>query len=486
MSTWFQNNTCTPFTDPSTPCDLGNYAAYSIDVRSASDAQAGLQFARSHNIRLVIKNSGHDVYGKSTGKGALSLWVHNLQSKTFIPSFSSSFYKGPAVKIGAGVSGSDASSFVSSHGYRIVAGSCGTVKPAGGYTQGGGHSLLSGIYGFGADNVLQWEVVTADGRFLTATPVQNTDLYWALGGGGGGTFAVVLSMTVRVFPDGGVASAGLQFDVSRAGSVDKYWDAVQAFEKQLQPLVDDGMVAEYAITNNTLTLGILIAPGFTSDSLTSSLSPLLGALANVSPTLTRQSTTLNVSHWNTYIEMYESIVAPPLAAAVFPSAFSGRFLPRKVVESKPAEWYDALRTVVSDGRYYASCVTLNALNKKRNQTALPIASNAVQPNFKTAFSSIVINPAIVENLDWPRAQALQNELQNEIMPILEKVTPGAGAYKNEANWAQKDFQEAFYGGTYPKLIQIKQKWDPEGILYALTGVGSEKWVTDGDGRLCPV
>ncbi|KAL7944950.1 hypothetical protein V8C42DRAFT_353272 [Trichoderma barbatum] len=484
MSTWFQNNTCTPLTDPSTPCVPGNRAAYSIDVRSAGDAQAGLQFARKNNIRLVIKNSGHDVHGRSTGKGALLLWVHNLKSKEFISSYKSSFYKGPAVKIGSGVSGSEAASFASSYGYRIVAGSCGTVKPAGGYTQGGGHSLLSGIYGFSADNVLEWEVVTADGRHLTATPVENSDLYWALSGGGGGTFAVVLSMTVRAFPDADVSIASLVFDVSKAGSVDNYWEAVQVFQEQLQPLLDDGIVAEYLITNETLTMGLLIAPGVKSDSLTSSMQPLVAALTKVSPTLNKDSMTLSVSYWNLYIELYETAVAPALAAAVFPSAFAGRFLPRKILQTKSTEWHRALRAALSDGRYYGSFVSLNAQNKKRSRLAPPVANNAVQPNFNTAFSSIVINPVATENLDWPSAKALQEEIQNEIMPILEKVAPDAGAYKNEANWEQKNFQEAFYAGTYPRLAEIKKKWDPDSIFYGVTNVGSEKWATDAAGRLC--
>ncbi|EHK20934.1 uncharacterized protein TRIVIDRAFT_59399 [Trichoderma virens Gv29-8] len=486
MSTWFQNNTCTPLTDPSTPCVPGDRAAYSIDVRSASDALAGLQFASKHNIRLVIKNSGHDVHGRSTGKGSLLLWVHNLKSKKFIPSYKSSFYKGPAVQIGSGVSGSEAASFTSSYGYRIVAGSCGTVKPAGGYTQGGGHSLLSGIYGFGADNVLEWEVVTANGRHLTATPVQNPDLYWALSGGGGGTFAVVLSMTVRAFPDADASIASLIFNVSKAGGVDKYWEAVQVFQEQLQPLLDDGVVAEYLITNDTLTMGLLIAPGVKNDSLASSMQPLVDALTKVSPTLNKDSMSFSVSYWNRYIELYETVVAPALAAAVFPYAFAGRFLPRKILQTKSTEWHRALRAALSDGRYYGSFVSLNVQNKNRSRLAPPVAANAVQPNFHTAFSSIVINPTGTENLDWPSAEALQNEIQNKIMPILEKVAPDAGAYKNEANWAQKNFQQAFYDGTYPKLSKIKKKWDPEGIFYGITNVGSEKWATDAAGRLCPI
>jgi hypothetical protein len=56
----FQNQSCDPFTPTDQPCDLGNYAVYSINVSDAADIVAGLQFAQLHNVRLVIKNTGHE------------------------------------------------------------------------------------------------------------------------------------------------------------------------------------------------------------------------------------------------------------------------------------------------------------------------------------------------------------------------------------------------------------------------------------------
>ena len=71
----------------------------------------------------------------------------------------------------------------------------------GGYIQGGGHSPLSCLHGLAADQVLSAEVVTPDGRFVTADFTQNTDLFWAIRGGGGSTFGVVTSITVKAYPD---------------------------------------------------------------------------------------------------------------------------------------------------------------------------------------------------------------------------------------------------------------------------------------------
>ena len=60
QSPWWQNATCNPFTPREQPCEIGNYPIYSINVSSAADIIAGVNFAQEKNIRLVIKNTGHE------------------------------------------------------------------------------------------------------------------------------------------------------------------------------------------------------------------------------------------------------------------------------------------------------------------------------------------------------------------------------------------------------------------------------------------
>jgi FAD/FMN-containing dehydrogenase len=68
----------------------------------------------------------------------------------------------------------------------------------GGWSTGAGHAMLSAEYGLGVDNVLEFKVVTADGNLHVANEVSNTDLYWALRGGGPSTFGVVVEATFKV------------------------------------------------------------------------------------------------------------------------------------------------------------------------------------------------------------------------------------------------------------------------------------------------
>ena len=76
----------------------------------------------------------------------------------------------------------------------VVGGSSYSVGAAGGWVLGGGHSSLSPQYGLGVDNVLQFEIVTPDGKVRTAHACVETDLFWALKGGGAG-FGVSLART---------------------------------------------------------------------------------------------------------------------------------------------------------------------------------------------------------------------------------------------------------------------------------------------------
>jgi FAD/FMN-containing dehydrogenase len=72
---------------------------------------------------------------------------------------------------------------------------------------------LSSLHGVGADQILSLRVVTADGQFRAASPTENTDLFWAIRGGGGSTFGVVTSMVVKAFPDQRTAIATFEWGV---------------------------------------------------------------------------------------------------------------------------------------------------------------------------------------------------------------------------------------------------------------------------------
>lgn len=100
----FQGRTCMPANNTGAKqCDKGAYPEFAVKVRNVAQIQLAVNFARIANMRLVIKNTGHCYLGKSSGAGALSLWMHNMKDIDFLPAYQGPGYSGPALKLAAGV-----------------------------------------------------------------------------------------------------------------------------------------------------------------------------------------------------------------------------------------------------------------------------------------------------------------------------------------------------------------------------------------------
>lgn len=179
MAPFFANQSCDPWTPRERPCELGAYVRYAVNATEVDHIAAAINFAREKNVRLVIRNTGHDYLGRSTGAGSLAVWTHYLKDITPVQ-WDDADFTGKALKLGAGVQGYEMLQAATALGRVAVGGECPTVGVAGGYTQSGGHSALSTNFGLAADQTLSFEVVTASGELVTASKTENTDLYWAL------------------------------------------------------------------------------------------------------------------------------------------------------------------------------------------------------------------------------------------------------------------------------------------------------------------
>jgi FAD/FMN-containing dehydrogenase len=158
------NETCYIDSSRSVPCSQGNLPVYGVAVESHEDISSTILFATTHNIRLVIKNTGHDYLGRSTAAGALSIWTHRMQNITFSNDFiaeGGNSGVGTTVTIGAGVQLANLYYAVGQQNQSVVAGYAFTVGAAGGYIQGGGHSPMANWKGQSTDNAIEFNVVTA-------------------------------------------------------------------------------------------------------------------------------------------------------------------------------------------------------------------------------------------------------------------------------------------------------------------------------------
>src|SRR3984885_6611828 len=176
---------------------------YAVAARNAQDIAAAVNFARENNLRLAIKGGGHSYQGTSNAPGSLLIWMRNMHDiemhDAFVPrGCEQTLGPQPAVTVGAGTIGMQAYQAVTTKGGRYVQGGGCTTVCLGGLVQSGGFGSHSKRYGTAASNLLEAEVVTADGQIRIANACTNPDLFWALKGGGGGSFGVVSKMTLRV------------------------------------------------------------------------------------------------------------------------------------------------------------------------------------------------------------------------------------------------------------------------------------------------
>lgn len=396
--------------------------------------------------------------------------------------YTSAAYTGPAVKVGAGVITGELYDVVAPAGYRALGGTCASVGIAGGYTAGGGHSLINGLYGMAADNVLKWEIVTADREHVVASPTNEySDLYWAMSGGGAGVWGVVLSMTTRIHPDGEIGGAQLLFNASTEAP-DKYWKAIEEWYAYLPSYTDGlsgGNTVEYEIFATAFKALSFTVPGGNVSDVDYLLAPFLSQLDHLGIEYAYAS---HSSH--NYYDHFEKDWGPlPYGPNQVDTLFSNRLFPRSVSEDSTANaaLVQAVRhlTAYQDGYFFLGCESLRV----NNSTGHP--DNAVLP----AWRDVLGICTVIAFWDWtvPRSEMLQRKeyLVAEIVPALEAVTPNSGSYLNEVDsWYKGDWKQNFYGENYDRLVEIKNKYDPDHLFYAYTGVGSDSWSADASGRLC--
>ncbi|KKY27826.1 putative fad fmn-containing isoamyl alcohol oxidase [Diplodia seriata] len=469
MAPFFANQSCDPFTSPSTPCQLGNYVRYAINVSTSDHVAAGIQFAKDKNIRLVVRNTGHDYNGKSTGAGALAIWTHHLKSVSIID-YTSPAYSGKAIKVGAGVQGGEAYAAADAAGLAVVGGECPTVGIAGGYSQGGGHSALASKYGLAADQVLEWEVVDgATGAVHVANRQQNRDLFWALSGGGAGSYGVVLSMTSKAHRDIPVSGANLTFTADGL-SADTFYEAIGAWQTELPKFVDAGAMIIYTFTNSFFAITPITAPGVSSDELASLLQPYKDKLAS-----------LNITY-SSYIHQFDgyysqfSTMQSPIQVGI--AQYGGWLLPRSVVETSNDALVAAYRNITEDGATFIN-VALNV-----SKAVAGDVDNAVLPAWRDALVSAVLTTPWNFTAPWEEMVEWQDKLTNNYIPQLTALAPESGCYSNEGDFRQPNWQKYFYGSNYAKLREIKKQYDPSDLFYGVTAVGSEEWTVAEDGRMC--
>lgn len=160
-----------------------------------SDVAIALQLSKSSKFPLAVRSGGHCTAGFSAGSGVL-IDVSALSDVCVHP-------ESLTVTAGCGTKFGKLNACLEPYGLHVPGGECDDVC-VGGYVQGGGYGFTSVTYGMNCDNVLSMRVMLANGGIVTATPTVNSDLWWAMRGGTGGNFGVLLKVTYQLRPRGQV------------------------------------------------------------------------------------------------------------------------------------------------------------------------------------------------------------------------------------------------------------------------------------------
>lgn len=376
------------------------------------------------------------------------------------------------MKVGAGITGAEAVEAAHESGLAVVAGECPSVGLAGGFTQGGGHSTLSTSFGLAADQVLEYEVVTADGEILTVSPEENEDLYWALSGGGGGTYAVVTSLTVRAHDTGNVGGAKIQL-LANSTDAETYGEVVKRFHSLAPDMVDAGATVTYILNGIYFQVGPFTVANCSEERIREIAAPFVAALKELEVPFAADFSSLP------FRDHYDKYLGPLPYGSLTSSEwqYGGRMLPRSAFEDGSTVVSSVINKLMAAGTVLVG--TVGSFVPPHD------VSNSVIPAWRDTLVQLqILTPWSTDPAAWGAMLELQDKMTNEIIPQIKMVTPGSATYMNEADFKEPDWKNEFFKRTYVKLLAIKKKWDPENLFYVLKGVGSDAWEVDNDGRMC--
>ena len=486
-------------------------STYAVLAASSADVAAAVNFAREHQVRLVVKGAGHSYIGASNAPDSLLIWTRpNLRAielhDSFVPQGAAGLVEPEtAVSVGAGAIWMDAYHAVTTLAGRYVqGGGCTTVGVAG-LVQGGGFGSFSKGFGTAAANLLEAEVVTADGTVRVANAVQNPDLFWALKGGGGGTFGVVTRLTLRTHPLPDYFGAVLATITALSDG------AYLTLVEQMISFYRDHLLNPHWGEQITFGHGPQVSVGMLFQGLTAAQAeqtwaPLFDwvtarpadyTLAGPVPGTKPVFLTFPArDFWNpAVVGQIPGLIMPddlPGAPSYYYywatdarevgqwlHTYQSTWLSRRLLdpERQPA---------LVDALVRASQLWEVALHCNKGLAGAP--ANALQWAADTS-----MNPAVLDSFalaitaaDEPPAypgipehepNVAQGRQEANIvaaaMAPLKALAAQPASYVNETDYFEDDWQTAFWGGNYARLIQVKDRYDPGGLFFVHHGVGTE-------------
>jgi hypothetical protein len=488
-------------------------SAYAVAAENTADVVAAVNFARQHHLRLVVKGGGHSYQGTSDAPDSLLIWPRHMNQVILHDAFvAQGCAEAPqhAVTIEAGAMWIDAYDAVTTRGGRYVQGGGCTTVGVPGLVQSGGFGSFSKQWGTAACNLLEAEVVTADGRVRIANACTNSELFWGLKGGGGGSLGVVTRLTLRTFEL--PAMFGVVAGTIQADSAAAYRALIaEAMDFYRRALFNPHWGEQLRIYGgNTLEI-MMLFQDLTPQQADQIWAPFLDwvrARKDCRFTKPVQTMAMPARHfWDAeFLRQHAPSVivsdnrpgAPrdhilwagdQSQAGWFIHGYQSAWLPARLLQ--PQRQAQLVEALFAASQHFGVALHFNkglagapadVIDRARDTAthpqvldafALAISANGGDPAFPGM-------PGAQPDLAKARREAAAID---QTMGALRAVAPDAGSYVSESDYFLRDWQQGFWGSNYAKLATVKHKYDPGALFIVHHGVGSEAWSADGFTRL---
>jgi hypothetical protein len=393
-----------------------------IQPRGTADVITAVNFARSSGVPISVKGGGHNSAGRSLIDNGLTIDLHK---------FMRGIHVNPITKtanVQCGALWNDFNWELHPHNLGTPGGIISTTGVSG-LTLGGGWGWLTPQYGLACDNVLSADVVTADGKFVVCNEKQNTDLFWAIRGGGG-NFGVVTNLEFQLYDVSPVVSGGfLLFSPDKADKL------LEAFTK-LHSNLPKKAVAFMGVTHVPPTFDLfLMCPTF-YEGPRSEYEKIFKPLLDLDP--------------------MKNLLECPFRD--FCSAFDGMFAPTRTYWKasfiKTSSFEQSVRQAIEEVKNSPDKIGTIVFENYFNGDFWPsIASD------KTAFphrSGQQYMLFVFPSWNTPEKDEQGNQWCKEIYSKFEKQGLFIGAALN----FQPDDPDKVFSANKQKLVQIKSKYDP--------------------------
>ncbi|MGE0310297.1 MAG: FAD-binding protein [Lautropia sp.] len=486
-------------------------SVWAVAARNRDDVVAAVDFAREHRLRLVVKGGGHSYQGRSNAPDSLLLWTRRMDAIRMHEAFVPQGCEGVAapvraVSVGAGAIWSQVYDAVTTRGGGYVqGGGCMTVGVAG-LVLSGGFGSFSKAFGTASASLLEAEIVTADARVRTVNACSDPELFRALKGGGG-SFGVVTRVTLRVHPlperfgavNFTVKTAsdaafrrlvGLAIDFCASQLVGPHWGEQLRF-----------------LPSNTLRVS-MVFQGIDRGDAQAVWAPFFEALDAAPEDFSTAFSPFRVvstsarNFWApTFLKRSFGFIArddrpgAPDTNVFWPGdqAQVGQVLHGYASGWLPASLLrHAQRATLADALFEASrhagfALHLNKGLAGASRAVLDAArASAMNPAVLDAFALVICaakGPPAYPGVAGhePDAAAARRDARavQACLDALRARVPVVGAYLSESDYFQPDWQRAFWGDHYGRLLAVKDRVDPQGLFVVHHGVGSERWSRDG-------